>query len=297
MFRSRSRQVSSGARRNAATSNVQTNTGSCSVTPDPGAAVQVIGLRKVYGEHVAVDHVDLFVPRGAFFGVVGPNGAGKTTTLRMITCLLKPDRGTIFVDGLDVWSDPVAAKSRFGVLPDDLRLFERLTGREFLTYIGMLRRLPEALARQRCEEVLEVLGLMGSANELVTDYSQGMRKKVALGAAILHVPSVLFLDEPFESVDPVSARVVQDVLGHYRQSGGTVVFSSHVMETVEKLCDHVAIVHGGRVVAAGPTDEVRDGRTLEQTFIDCVGAGVVRLDHLDWLRSGLRWSEPSGATT
>ena len=292
MFRSRSRQVSSNASLPEATSTVPTP-----VSPDPGAAVQAIGLRKVYGEHVAVDHLDLYVPRGAFFGVVGPNGAGKTTTLRMITCLLKPDRGTVFVDGLDVWSDPVAAKSRFGVLPDDLRLFERLTGREFLTYIGLLRRLPEDLARQRCEEVLDVLGLMGSANELVTDYSQGMRKKVALGAAILHVPSVLFLDEPFESVDPVSARVVQDVLGHYRKSGGTVVFSSHVMDTVERLCDHVAIVHGGRVVASGPTDEVRDGRTLEQTFIDSVGAGVVRLDHLDWLHSGLRWSESAVATT
>ena len=263
---------------------------------NPGAAVEAIGLRKVYGERVAVDRVDLFVPRGAFFGVVGPNGAGKTTTLRMITCLLKPDQGTVFVDGLDVWSDPVAAKARFGVLPDDLRLFERLTGREFLTYVGLLRRLPEDLARQRCEEVLEVLGLMSSSNELVTDYSQGMRKKIALGAAILHVPSVLFLDEPFESVDPVSARVVQDVLGHFRQSGGTVVFSSHVMETVERLCDHVAIVHGGRVIAAGPTDEVRNGRTLEQTFIDSVGASEVRLDHLDWLRSGLRWSESSVAT-
>lgn len=281
--------------RRSTPSSARTHSGTL-LQPNPSVAVEVIGLRKAYGERIAVEHVDLLVPRGAFFGVVGPNGAGKTTTLRMITCLLKPDAGTIFVDGLNVWSDTVAAKTRFGVLPDDLRLFERLTGRELLTYIGLLRRLPEDLARQRCEEVLEVLGLMSSSNELVTDYSQGMRKKIALGAAILHVPSVLFLDEPFESVDPVSARVVQDVLRQYRQAGGTVVFSSHVMETVERLCDYVAIVHGGRVIATGPTDEVRNGRTLEQTFIDAVGATEVRLDHLDWLRTGLRAPESTLAT-
>ena len=255
---------------------------------DPHApAVLVSGLRKRYGDKVAVDGVDLRIERGAFFGIVGPNGAGKTTTLRMITCLLRPDSGTVIVDGIDVWADPIAAKSRFGVLPDDLRLFERLTGRELLTYVGLLRRLPREQAEQRCREVLDVLGMTGSANDLVADFSQGMRKKIGLGAAILHVPSVLFLDEPFESVDPVSARVVQEVLGQFRESGGTVVFSSHVMETVERLCDHVAIVNGGRVIASGPTEDVRQGRTLEQTFIDAVGARDVRLDHLDWLRGGI----------
>jgi ABC-2 type transport system ATP-binding protein len=249
--------------------------------------VLVSGLRKRYGDKVAVDGIDLRIERGAFFGIVGPNGAGKTTTLRMITCLLRPDSGTVVVDGIDVWADPLAAKTRFGVLPDDLRLFERLTGRELLTYVGLLRRLPKELAEQRCGEVLEVLGMTSSANDLVADFSQGMRKKIGLGAAILHVPSVLFLDEPFESVDPVSARVVQDVLGQYRESGGTVVFSSHVMETVQRLCDHVAIVNGGRVIATGRTEDVRKGRTLEQTFIDAVGARDVRLDHLEWLRSGI----------
>ena len=252
-----------------------------------GPAVLVSGLRKRYGDKVAVDGVDLRIERGAFFGIVGPNGAGKTTTLRMITCLLRPDSGTVIVDGIDVWADPIAAKARFGVLPDDLRLFERLTGRELLTYVGLLRRLPKELAAQRCDEVLEVLGMTGSADDLVADFSQGMRKKIGLGAAILHVPSVLFLDEPFESVDPVSARVVQDVLGQYRESGGTVVFSSHVMETVERLCDSVAIVNGGRVIATGPTESVRQGRTLEQTFVDAVGAREVKLDHLDWLRTGI----------
>ena len=255
-------------------------------------ALLALGLQKRFGEKVAVAGVDLRVERGSFFGLVGPNGAGKTTTLRMITCLLRPDAGTVEVDGLDVWSDTTAAKSRFGVLPDDLRLFERLTGREFLTYVGLLRRLAPDVAKRRCDELLGVLGLSASANELVADYSQGMRKKVGLGAALLHVPAVLFLDEPFESVDPISARVIQDVLSHYRANGGTVIFSSHVMETVERLCDYVAIVHDGLVVATGPTDVVRNGRSLEQTFIEAVGATATGVEHLDWLRGDAIMGEP-----
>ena len=255
-------------------------------------AVLAVGLQKRFGEKVAVAGVDLRVERGSFFGLVGPNGAGKTTTLRMITCLLRPDAGSAEVDGLDVWSDTTAAKARFGVLPDDLRLFERLTGREFLTYVGLLRRLAPEVARGRSEELLGVLGLRPAADELVADYSQGMRKKVGLGAALIHVPAVLFLDEPFESVDPISARVIQDVLGHYRSSGGTVIFSSHVMETVERLCDYVAIVHDGRVVATGLTDQVRAGRSLEQAFIDAVGATSTGVEHLDWLRGGSHSDRP-----
>ncbi len=255
------------------------------------AAVEARGLRKTFGDRHAVAGIDLRVPRGSFFGVVGPNGAGKTTTLRMITCLLRPDAGTAFVDGIDVWADPVSAKGRFGVLPDDLRLFERLSGRELLTYVGLLRRLDRRLAVQRADELLDVLSMTGSSNELVADYSQGMRKKIGLGAAILHVPAVLFLDEPFESVDPVSARVIQDVLSRYRNNGGTVVFSSHVMETVERLCDEVAIVHQGLIVATGTTGDVCGGRTLEETFIDAVGAS----------RSGtgdrLAWLAPSAAVS
>ena len=246
-------------------------------------AVEAIGLQKRFGEKVAVARVDLRVERGSFFGLVGPNGAGKTTSIRMITCLLRPDAGSATVDGLDVWSDPQEAKHRFGVLPDDLRLFERLTGLELLTYVGLLRRLEPSVARARANELLEVLGLVRAQHELVTDYSQGMRKKIALGAALLHVPPVLFLDEPFESVDPVSSRTIQDVLAHYRNSGGTVIFSSHVMETVQRLCDHVAIVHDGTVVAAGSTSDVCAGRTLEQAFIDAVGATRSDATNLDWL--------------
>jgi ABC-2 type transport system ATP-binding protein len=251
--------------------------------PNPKLAVEAVGLQKKFGEKVAVERVDLRVERGSFFGVVGPNGAGKTTSMRMITCLLRPDHGYAYVDGLDVWADPTAAKHRFGVLPDDLRLLERLSGLEMLTYVGLLRRLDPKVAKRRAEELLEVLGLTRAQHELVTDYSQGMRKKIGLGAAMLHVPAVLFLDEPFESVDPVSSRIIQDVLARYRENGGTVIFSSHVMETVQRLCDNVAIVHDGRVVADGPTAAVCNGRTLEQAFIDSVDAGNRQVTDLDWL--------------
>ena len=251
-------------------------------------AVEAVGLRKAYGEKIAVGCLDLAVPSGSFFGVVGPNGAGKTTTLRMMTGLLRPDAGKVIIDGIDVWANPIAAKERIGVLPDDLRLFDRLTGEQFLTYIGRMRRMDIPTVKKRCAEVLELLGLTESSKEIVADYSQGMRKKVALGAAIMHVPRVLFLDEPFESVDPVSSRMVQQVLAKFRAEGGTVIFSSHVMETVENLCDYVAIVHGGAIVAYGETDVLRAGRTLEQTFIESVGAKEVRLDGLGWLQASLR---------
>lgn len=251
-------------------------------------AVEAVGLRKAYGEKIAVGCLDLAVPSGSFFGVVGPNGAGKTTTLRMMTGLLRPDSGRVTIDGIDVWANPIAAKERIGVLPDDLRLFDRLTGEQFLTYIGRMRRMEIPQASTRCAEVLGLLGLAESAKEIVADYSQGMRKKIALGAAIMHVPKVLFLDEPFESVDPVSSRMVQQVLAKFRADGGTVIFSSHVMETVEHLCDYVAIVHGGAIVASGKTDALRAGRTLEQTFIESVGAKEVRLNGLGWLQASLR---------
>ncbi len=237
-------------------------------------AVQMRGLRKVYGDKVAVDHLDLAVPSGTFFGLVGPNGAGKSTTLKIATGLLRPDGGTVTIDDADVWSDPAAVKSRIGIVPEDLRLFERLTGRESLEYTGLLRGLDPADARDRASELVEVLGLTDGADRLVVDYSSGMRKKLALGNAILHQPSVLFLDEPFESVDPLSVRVLRAVLERLVEAGSTVVFSSHVMEVVERLCDHVAIVHQGRIVAGGPTERLCAGRRLEDVFADAVGSSL-----------------------
>jgi ABC-2 type transport system ATP-binding protein len=248
-------------------------------------AVVLRGLAKSYGPKVAVAGVDLDVPAGSFFGLVGPNGAGKTTTLRMTTGLLRPDAGTAVVDGVDVWRGGVEAKRRMGVLPEDLRLFDRLTGAELLGYTGELRSMDRAVIAARSGELLDVLGLAEAAGTLVVDYSQGMRKKIGLAAALLHNPRVLFLDEPFESVDPVSARTIRSVLQRFTEGGGTVVFSSHVMETVERLCDHVAILHAGRLVASGLLDTVRGGRPLEDVFVELVGAGGVEGQGLSWLGS------------
>ena len=249
------------------------------------AAVALTGLVKHFGPKEAVRGVSLEVPAGSFFGLVGPNGAGKTTTLRMATGLLRPDAGTALVDGVDVWHEAVRAKARIGVLPEELNLFERLTGEELLTYHGLLRRLPPDVVRERTTELLSVLGLAEAGATMVVDYSHGMRKKIALAAAILHAPRVLFLDEPFEAIDPVSARTIKGVLDTHRRHGGTVVFSSHVMELVESLCERVAIMHLGQVIATGTLDEVRGGRRLEEAFVDLVGGEQVTTGELGWLGS------------
>jgi ABC-2 type transport system ATP-binding protein len=237
----------------------------------------------VFGEKVAVAGLDLDVPTGSFFGVVGPNGAGKTTTLRMVTGLLRPDAGRAWVEGVDVWADPLEAKRRVGVLPETLDLFDRLTGRQLLTYTGLLRGMPSDLVAERTGELLSVLGLADAAGTLVVDYSHGMRKKVALAAALLHGPRMLFLDEPFEAIDPLSARTLRTVLERHLSAGGTIVFSSHVMEIVERLCDRVAIIHDARLVAAGPLDEVRGERRLEDAFVELVGGARDDGTELGWL--------------
>lgn len=248
-------------------------------------AVALRGLHKKFGHTFAVRGVDLDVPIGSFFGLVGPNGAGKTTTLSMATGLLRPDYGTAYINGYDVWADPVRAKSIIGVLPDGLRLFERLTGRELLLYGGLLRAMDPAVVGERATELLHVLGLDDAAGGMVVDYSHGMRKKIGLAAALLHAPRVVFLDEPFEGVDPVSARTIKAVLESYVIGGGTVVFSSHVMELVENLCDRVAVIDAGAVVAAGTIESVRGGRRLEDVFADLVGADDTSTEGLAWLRS------------
>jgi len=252
--------------------------------PPPGwPAVAVRGLTKRFDHKVAVAGVDLDVPRGCFYGLVGPNGAGKTTTIRMMTGLMRPDGGQVWVEGRDVWFDPVDVKARIGVLPDESRLFDRLTGAELLDYCGLLRGMAPTVVAERARELLEVLDLTGAAQTFVVDYSTGMRKKIALAAALLHGPSVLFLDEPFEAVDPVSTRVIRSLLERFTDSGNTVLFSSHVMEVVERLCDRVAVVHQGRIIAEGATDELRGGRRLEDVFVELVGAGAADARAIDWL--------------
>ncbi|MGA4732081.1 ABC transporter ATP-binding protein [Micromonospora taraxaci] len=254
-------------------------------TPTPTPALRLIGLSKAFGDKRAVDHVDLEVPGGSFFGLVGPNGAGKTTSLSMAVGLLRPDSGRAEIFGVDVWADPVRAKELIGVLPDSLGMPERLTGREVLTYLGLLRGMdPEAVAK-RSQELLEVLELDRADSTLVLEYSTGMRKKIGLATALLHAPKLLVLDEPLEAVDPVSAATIKVILQRFVAAGGSVVFSSHVMPVVEQLCDHVAVVTGGRVVASGPLDEVRGGSTLENRFVDLVGGQPVSAGELSWLAS------------
>jgi ABC-2 type transport system ATP-binding protein len=250
----------------------------------PAVAVRL--LTKRYGDKLAVNQVDLDVPRGCFYGIVGPNGAGKTTTIRMLTGLLRPDAGQAWVEGHDVWADPVSAKARIGVLPDEFRLFDRLTGAELLDYCGLLRGLDPAVVADRAGELLDVLDLRAAADTLIVDYSTGMRKKTALAAALLHGPSVLFLDEPFEAIDPVSTRAIRSVLERFTDNGHTVLFSSHVMEVVERLCDRVAVVHQGRIIAEGATDDLRGGRRLEDVFVELVGAGETDTGALGWLGNG-----------
>nr|WP_203644090.1 ABC transporter ATP-binding protein [Streptomyces sp. SID14478] len=255
---------------------------------DETAAVRVHDLWKSFGQQTAVAGIELTLPAGKFIGLVGPNGAGKTTTLSMVTGLLRPDRGTVHVVGHDVWADPAEVKARIGVLPEGLRLFERLSGRELLAYTGRLRGLPGAEVDERAAQLLDVLDLSSAQHKLVVDYSTGMRKKIGLAAALLHNPEVLFLDEPFEGVDPVSAQTIRGVLERYTRSGATVVFSSHVMELVESLCDWVAVMAAGRIRAQGPLAEVKgDAASLQQAFLELVGAnGRDGGGSLDWLGGG-----------
>jgi ABC-2 type transport system ATP-binding protein len=251
-----------------------------------GQALSIRGLTKVFDGRPVVDAIDLDVPVGSFFGMVGPNGAGKTTTLSMVTGLLRPDAGRIVMAGVDVWADPVAAKTKMGVLPDGLRLFERLSGPELLSYLGRLRGIPATTVTARAKELIAVLDLDEAGSKLVADYSTGMRKKITLAAALLHGPPILLLDEPLEAVDPVSARVIRTVLTRYTAGGGTVIFSSHVMALVESLCSHVAVIDHGRIVASGPVAEVRgSAASLDDAFMHIIGAADVAEGGLTWLGS------------
>ncbi len=250
-----------------------------------GIALRLSRLYKTFGTNIAVDHVDLEVPAGSFFGLVGPNGAGKTTSLSMAVGLLRPDGGTATVYGVDVWADPLRAKALLGVLPDGMALPERLTGRELLTYMGLLRGLPAATVAERADELLAVLELADAQHRLVIDYSAGMRKKIGLAVALLHAPRLLVLDEPFEAVDPVSAATIRTILRRFVASGGAVVLSSHVMALVEQLCTHVAVITRGRVVAAGPVAVVRGATSLEEAFVHIVGGRTGGGEGLSWLSS------------
>lgn len=252
--------------------------------PDPDTAIAIRGLAKRFGEKIAVNGVSLDVPAGSFYGLVGPNGAGKTTAMSMATGLLRPDHGQIWIHGTDVWAEPLVAKRRMGVLADGVRLFDRLTGEQLVTYSGLLRGLDRETVAERTADLLRVMDLTSDAGKLVVDYSAGMTKKVALASAMIHAPQVLVLDEPFEAVDPVSAANIRDILAQFVTSGGTVIVSSHVMDLVQRMCDHVAVIAQGNLLAAGTVDEVRDGRSLEDRFVDLVG-GRATGEGLSWLHT------------
>lgn len=250
-----------------------------------GSRLEASHLQKSYGSRKVVHDVSLTVNKGEVVGLLGPNGAGKTTTLSMTTGLLRPDAGTAWILGVDVWQNPAEAKARMGVLPDGIRMLDRLTGAELLRYSGLLRGMPEAEVVSRAAELLDALGLTDTGDTLVVDYSAGMRKKIGLACALIHAPRLLILDEPLEAVDPVSGETIRQILRAFVNGGGTVVLSSHVMELVESMCDRVAIVAEGRLLADGTLDEVRAGMSLQQRFLSLVGAHELGSETLSWLRS------------
>jgi len=234
-------------------------------------AVELRALTKRFGGATAVDELSLAVPQGSFYGLVGPNGAGKTTTLSMATGLLRPDGGSSFIHGIDVWRQPLEAKRLIGNLADGVDLYDRLTGEQLITFSGQLFGLDRDTLRERVADLLRLLDLEAAAGRIVADFSAGMTKKIALAAALVHSPRVLVLDEPFESVDPVSAANIRDILDGFVKGGGTVIVSSHSMDLVQRMCDHVAIVAAGRVLVAGTIDEVRGEGDLETRFLELVG--------------------------
>ena len=249
-------------------------------------AIESVGLRKTFGDLVAVDGINLAVPRGSFYGFLGPNGAGKSTTIKCLTGLVRPSGGTYRILDVDPVAEPVEVKRRIGVVPEDLALFDRLTGAETLAFVGQVHGLDAANIRERSAELLTLMDLTRAQNDLVADYSHGMRKKIALATALLPAPRLLFLDEPFEGVDAVASRQIRDLLAHFVKNGGTVFLTTHILEIVERLCDHIGIINRGRLVAQGPIAELRGSsgsQTLEERFFELVGADRTSAPTLDWL--------------
>ncbi|MBM3993730.1 MAG: ABC transporter ATP-binding protein [Planctomycetes bacterium] len=251
-------------------------------------AIETQQLTRYFDEFCAVAGIDLKVERGTFYGFLGPNGAGKSTTIKMLTGLLAPSAGHMWVLGKDM-TDPaeaIEAKAKVGVIPEDLALFENLTAREYLTFVGRMYLLERDTIRSRIDELLPLLGLQDDETKYTLEYSHGMKKKLALAAAVLPNPDLLFLDEPFEGVDAVTSRVIRDLLASYVARGSTVFLTSHVLEIVEKLCTHVGIIVKGRLVEQASLDEIRQGSTLEARFLEKAGADAEPIQKLKWLEEG-----------
>src|ERR1700733_10763134 len=266
-------------------------------------AIATQGLTRRFGDFVAVQDVNLSVAPGQFFGFLGPNGAGKSTTIKMLTGLLAASSGRIQVLGLDLAKNSVEVKRQIGVVPEGMALFGRLTGAEYLNFVGRMYGLDRETAGKRTAELLDFMQLSYQPKALVTDYSHGMQKKLALAAAVIHGPRSLFLDEPFEGVDAIASGPLKAMLQRMIGHGATIFLTSHVLEIVERLCSHVAIIHKGRLVAQGSLDELRSGvearlsavpgsaepiaphekLTLEQIFLNIVGGTVLCDQELTWL--------------
>ncbi|HEY2461311.1 MAG TPA: ABC transporter ATP-binding protein [Candidatus Acidoferrum sp.] len=248
-------------------------------------------LTRRFGGLTAVDNVNLRVTAGQFFGFLGPNGAGKSTTIKMLTGLLSASSGRVELLGLDLAKDPVEVKRQIGVVPEGMGLFERLTGAEYLDFVGRMYGLDRPTTQKRSEELLEFMQLADRPKSMIADYSHGMQKKLALAAAVIHGPRILFLDEPFEGVDALAAGALKALLARMTERGVTIFLTSHVMEIVERLCSHVAIIHRGRLVAQGSLDELRAGitgpegskTTLEQIFLSIVGQSGGESSHVEEL--------------
>jgi ABC-2 type transport system ATP-binding protein len=252
-----------------------------------GNAIEIRDLRKTYSGANAVDGLTLDVPRGCFFGFLGPNGAGKTTTIKMLMGLAQPTSGSIRILGLQLPDESLATRRQIGAVPDDTLLFDYLTGAEYLEFVGRLYGIPKALAKERGRELLDLFQLTESPRKLIGEYSKGMRKRVAMAAALIHRPRLFLMDEPFEGVDAVGARLMKDILLEQVHHGATVFLTSHVLEVVERLCDRVSIINRGKVVTQGTMADLRQqategASTLEDVFVKLVGAERYT-EKLDWL--------------
>jgi len=248
-------------------------------------AIETRGLTRRFGDLIAVDGLDLCVERGTFYGFLGPNGAGKSTTIKMLTGLLAPDSGTMRILDQDLADarGAIEIRRRIGVVPEQLSLFDNLTAREYLTFVGRMYGLAIETVRDRCRELLAMMSLDTEEKKLTLEYSHGMKKKLALAAALIPNPDILFLDEPFEGIDAVSSSVLRDVLKRAVQRGATVFLTSHILEIVEKLCTAVGIIAGGKLMYQGTMDEVRQSGSLEDKFLQTVGHGQIERQTLSWL--------------
>lgn len=246
-------------------------------------AVETVGLSKAFSGKVAVDRIDLCVQRACMYGFLGPNGAGKSTTIKMLTGLLAPDQGEIRVLGHDLSLQPLEVKCKIGVVPEDLCLFENLTAREYLTFIGRMHGLAPEVLRARSEELLALMELEATGKTLTLEFSHGMKKKLSLAASLIHAPELLFLDEPFEGIDPIASRTLRNVLERFVERGGTVFITSHILEIVERLCTHVGIIHKGRLVRQSSKSDLMANDTLEHAFVEAVGESGKGESALSWL--------------